>query len=78
MQTFQTYGQNLMNAIKNPSANTPSNPFQTLKQVRNMSSAQMATIGVVTAELLGFFTVGHMIGRMKLVGYRSTASSEHH
>ena len=30
----------------------------------------MVAAGVVGAEVLGFFTVGEMIGRMKLVGYR--------
>ena len=36
----------------------------------------MAFVGVVTAEVLGFFTVGEMIGRFKLVGYRG--DREHH
>ncbi|KAK6007239.1 hypothetical protein QM012_006247 [Aureobasidium pullulans] len=75
VQTFQTYGQNLMNAVRNPSANTPSNPFQA---VRNIGSSQLITAGVVTAEILGFFTVGEMIGRMKLIGYRSSSHDEHH
>ena len=35
-----------------------------------MSTQQMVAAGVVGAEVLGFFTVGEMIGRMKLVGYR--------
>lgn len=74
-QTFQTYGQNLMNAVRNPSANTPSNPFQAM---RNVGSSQLVTVGVVTAEILGFFTVGEMIGRMKLIGYRSSSHGEHH
>jgi F-type H+-transporting ATPase subunit g len=30
----------------------------------------LAVIGVVAAELLGFFTIGEMVGRMKIVGYR--------
>ena len=36
----------------------------------------MAAVGVVGAEVLGFFTVGEMIGRLKLVGYRG--DKEHH
>lgn len=75
VQTFQTYGQNLMNAVRNPSANTPSNPFQAM---RNIGSSQLVTVGVVTAEILGFFTVGEMVGRMKLIGYRSSSHDEHH
>lgn len=27
-------------------------------------------MGVIGAELLGFFTVGEILGRFKLVGYR--------
>jgi hypothetical protein len=33
--------------------------------------------GVVAAEVLGFFTVGEMIGRMKLVGYHGEAGAHH-
>lgn len=41
-----------------------------------MSTQQMVTVGVLGAEVLGFFTVGEMIGRMKLVGYRG--DTRHH
>ncbi len=41
-----------------------------------MNRQQMVTAGVVGAEVLGFFTVGEMLGRMKLVGY--TGDQEHH
>ena len=37
-----------------------------------MNSQQWTTVAVITAEVLGFFTVGEMIGRMKLVGYHGT------
>jgi len=43
-----------------------------------MSSQQMMTAGVVGAEVLGFFTVGEMIGKMKLVGYHGEVHHEHH
>ena len=36
----------------------------------------MVSVGVIGAEVLGFFTVGEMIGRFKLVGYRG--DMEHH
>ena len=29
----------------------------------------MVSGGVIAAEVLGFFTVGEMLGRLKLVGY---------
>ncbi|CAD0038111.1 unnamed protein product [Aureobasidium pullulans] len=62
--TFQTYGQNLLSAVKNPGANSPSNPFQAM---RNIGTSQLITAGVVAAEMIGFFTVGEMVGRMKLI-----------
>lgn len=77
MATFQTYGQNLLNAAKNPSAAGPSNPFQALSKIRNMDSQQLATVGVVAAEIIGFFTIGEMLGRFKVIGYRSSASAHH-
>ena len=64
VQTFQTYG-----------ANSPSNPFQAM---RNIGTSQLITAGVVAAEMIGFFTVGEMVGRMKLIGYRSSSHGEHH
>ena len=37
----------------------------------------MVTGGVVLAELLGFFTIGEMIGRVKIVGYHGDVHHEH-
>ena len=45
-------------------------PEAILSRIRNLDRAQMASGGILLAEVLGFFTVGEMIGRMKLVGYR--------
>jgi F-type H+-transporting ATPase subunit g len=42
-----------------------------------MSREQWTTAGVVVAEVVGFFSIGEMIGRMKIVGYRSEAVSHH-
>jgi F-type H+-transporting ATPase subunit g len=41
-----------------------------------MSSAQWLSVGVVAAEVIGFFTVGEIIGRFKVVGYHP--APEHH
>ena len=41
-----------------------------------MDRKQLASAGVIGAEVLGFFTVGEMIGRFKLVGYK--VDKEHH
>ncbi len=48
------------------------------QQIRNLSRAQLAAGGVLLAECLGFFTVGEMIGRFKLVGYRGETHAAHH
>lgn len=77
MATFQTYGQNLLNGLRNPSAAGASNPFQAISKLRSLDNQQLATAGVVAAEIVGFFTIGEMIGRMKLIGYRTSASAHH-
>jgi F-type H+-transporting ATPase subunit g len=43
-----------------------------------MSNAQWASIGVVAAEVIGFFSVGEIIGRFKLIGYRAKDHSGEH
>jgi F-type H+-transporting ATPase subunit g len=48
-----------------------------LNRVRNINAAQLAASGVIFAEILGFFTVGEMIGRMKIVGYRGEKKGHH-
>ena len=51
-------------------------PETYLSRFRNLSRGDLAFAGVVGAEVLGFFTIGEMLGRMKLVGYRGGV--EHH
>ena len=53
------------------------NPQTILNQIRNVSMQQMVVAGVVAAEVIGFFTVGEVLGRMKIVGYRG-GKVEHH
>ncbi|KAI5781426.1 mitochondrial ATP synthase g subunit-domain-containing protein [Geopyxis carbonaria] len=47
-----------------------------IASVRTASRQELATVGVITAEIIGFFTVGEIIGRRKLVGYRGKTA--HH
>jgi F-type H+-transporting ATPase subunit g len=76
---MQNYLQPALNAIRQPAtllnrvASEANNmqPQNMLSQVRGMSSTQWASIGVVVAEVIGFFSVGEIIGRFKLVGYRA-------
>ena len=42
-----------------------------------MDTQTLTSAGVVLAEVVGFFTVGEMIGRLKIVGYRG-GHAEHH
>ncbi|CAI6339865.1 unnamed protein product [Periconia digitata] len=84
--TFQSYFQPIINAARNPSnilnqinqtANSSAaQPVNILNRVRNMSTTQWMSAGVVAAEVIGFYTVGEAIGRRKLVGYR--ANTPHH
>ena len=51
-------------------------PEVMIGRIRNLNTQQMVAAGVVGAEVLGFFTIGEILGRMKLVGYRG--DQEHH
>lgn len=79
MATFQSYFQPLINVARNPAAiknlSFPS-PQSFLARIRNASPREMALAGVTAAEVIGFFTVGEMVGRMNIVGYRGEV--EHH
>ncbi|KAK5022294.1 ATP synthase subunit G atp20 [Exophiala sideris] len=85
MSQFQSYFQPLINVFRNPRAIGSSasslmnsvNPESFLSSVRNVNSRQMTTVGIVFAEVLGFFTVGEMLGRLKLVGYHGEPHHEH-
>lgn len=84
MATIQSYFMPALNTIRHPmslfiraSESGSAQPVNILARLRNMSREQWLSAGVVTAEVIGFFTVGEMIGRMKLVGYRSSAPAHH-
>ncbi|KAK3393756.1 mitochondrial ATP synthase g subunit-domain-containing protein [Podospora didyma] len=83
VSTFQTYFQNLWTRIQKPSAlfqsaqQTASSTGSALQSLRNISKTQVASAGVLLAECLGFFTVGEMIGRFKLVGYHGEVATHH-
>lgn len=53
-------------------------PASVMQQVKNMNRAQVIAGGVLVAELLGFFTVGEMIGRFKIIGYHGENAAAHH
>jgi F-type H+-transporting ATPase subunit g len=79
LSTFQTYFQPIINAIRNPSTlkNFYFSPQSILARVWNLDKRELAFVGVTAAEVIGFFTVGEMIGRFKIVGYRGEPVHEH-
>ncbi|KAK5047494.1 hypothetical protein LTR84_006591 [Exophiala bonariae] len=82
---FQSYFQPLANVVRNPrslssgaaSVSNSINLETILRSIRNVNRQQLTTVGLVGAEVLGFFTVGEMIGRFKLVGYHGDAHHGH-
>jgi len=58
------------NAAQGTAQQAVNNPEAFLGQLRNFDTAALTTAGVVLAEVIGFFTVGEMIGRFKIIGYR--------
>lgn len=75
MATFQTTYQNLWASIQNRTI--LKSPQALVQQIRNIGTPQLAAGGVILAECLGFFTVGEMVGRFKLVGYHGETGAHH-
>ena len=83
MATFQSFYECAWQSIRRPgtlleSATKFVKPTQGSGLIRGVSNAPLAAAGVVAAECLGFFTVGEMIGRFKLVGYHGEPAGAHH
>ncbi|KAF6820703.1 mitochondrial f1f0-atp synthase [Colletotrichum sojae] len=83
VSTFQTYFQTALNSVKNPSsllssASAASTAVKSTNVASRVNTATLAAGAVVTAECLGFFTVGEMIGRFKIVGYHGETHAAHH
>ncbi|KIW90050.1 uncharacterized protein Z519_09481 [Cladophialophora bantiana CBS 173.52] len=82
---FQSYFQPLINVFRNPASISSSassafkavNPDAVLGTIRNANRSQLTTVGIIFAQVVGFFTVGEMIGRMKIVGYHGEPHHEH-
>ena len=83
---FQSYFQPVTNAVRNPRTvmsslsqmSGNSSPESFANSLRNINRQQLVTMGVIGAEVLGFFTVGTMIGRLKIVGYHGKVEHEEH
>ncbi|KAI9764868.1 MAG: RNA-dependent ATPase rok1 [Geoglossum simile] len=80
ISTFQQFLQPLVHTIRRPAGLltlATTNSSNVLGRLRNVNSQQLATTGVVIAEVIGFFTVGEMLGRLKIVGYRGEKPGHH-
>ena len=84
MAQVQAYLQPLVGALRKPQSLFSQNPGllqpqQYLDRARNMSRQEMFGVGIIFAEVVGFYEVGKIIGRRKIVGWRpSGAVEEHH
>ncbi|RYP67392.1 hypothetical protein DL769_005778 [Monosporascus sp. CRB-8-3] len=88
ISTFQSYYESAIKALQNPSAllqtasqtasRTAQQSGSLLQAARNINRAQVIAGGVLAAECLGFFTVGEMIGRFKIIGYHGENPAAHH
>lgn len=87
MATISKYLEPVTNALKNPTSlfnagvktaeSSAAQPVNVLNRVRGLSQQQWVAAGIIAAEVIGFFSVGEIIGRFKLVGYRARDHSEH-
>ena len=86
LSTLQTTFQTAYKTAARVAAQEDSVIFETmakenrklLQQTRNLNRAQLVAAGVLLAECLGFFTVGEIIGRFKIIGYHGGNSAAHH
>ncbi|MCJ1309635.1 hypothetical protein MMC25_003295 [Agyrium rufum] len=82
---FRTYADPIVSRLRDPrkifstmtetAGNTANNaasmsPETMLSRIRNLDGKKMVGGAVIVAEVLGFFTIGEIIGRRKIVGYR--------
>ncbi|KAJ9131980.1 hypothetical protein NKR23_g11510 [Pleurostoma richardsiae] len=83
LSTFQAYFQGIWKSLQNPGAllqsasGLVSQPASLLQRARSINRTQIVGGGVLLAECLGFFTVGEMVGRMKLIGYHGQTEAHH-
>lgn len=87
LATFKTYYQPVIKSLQAPTATikciydttfTLSTYCNAVGKARALSKAQWAGASIVALEVLGFFSVGEMIGRRKIVGYRGDVAHEEH
>lgn len=77
MSSTQQAAQSTASTAANTATSVANNPQSFLARLREMDTNALATVGIVTAEVIGFFTVGEMVGRLKLVGYHGDPHGDH-
>ncbi|KAI5282851.1 hypothetical protein KEM54_002538 [Ascosphaera aggregata] len=87
LSAFSAYYQPIFNSLKTPAAMTqciyntafnPSTYYNAMAEARAMTKMQWANAGIIAAEVLGFFSLGEIIGRRKIVGYRGDVAHREH
>ena len=73
IEAFQSYSRPLIQALRHPSTVFTGD---LLARIRNADRQSIISTGVLFAEVVGFFSVGEMLGRLKLVGYHGETA--HH
>ena len=63
--------------VQSATQKAAANPESVALRARNIDRNTMLSAGIVAAEAVGFFCVGEMIGRFKVVGYRGGQSHGH-
>lgn len=75
-RSITSAAQSASNAAGNAASNAT--PEAAMSSIRSVSGEQVGGIAIAAAQILGFFTVGTMIGRLKLIGYHGEVHHEEH
>ncbi|KAK2751048.1 hypothetical protein FQN57_000123 [Myotisia sp. PD_48] len=76
--TFQAYFQSALSSLRHPARIFARvSESGSVARLRNFDAKQWAIVGVTTAEVIGFFSLGEIIGRFKLVGYHGEVAHAH-
>lgn len=87
-EAFKLYFDSIFRIVRHPGAfffggasenTTLITARDVLSRIRNVNREQLISSGIIFAEVLGFFSIGEIIGKRKIVGYRGDVEhGEHH
>lgn len=78
LSSAQQTASSAANTAANTASSAANNPQGYLNRLRSLDSATLTSTGIVAAEAIGFFTIGEMIGRFKIIGYHGEAHPDGH